>query len=126
MLLERLTITPDEEATIVQNRASRSIALNLQDPNTAMTELITVIANRQFKTIDADPNRWSMQGGLVQSDSNTYKMQVFLNITGANDVYLQVEIIGLGDQPQILVEGSFNVTKAIEMVNKLPYFPHYE
>ena len=127
MLSERLTPTPDEEATILRDRASLISALNLQNPNTAMTELIRAMTNRQFNTLDSDPNRWSMQGSLVKADAtNSYKIQVFINIAGANNVYVQVEIIRLGNQPQILIKGDFNVTQAFDLVNKLPYFPNYE
>jgi hypothetical protein len=127
MLLERLTLIPDEEVKILRDRASVSSELNLQDPNTAITELIRAMGYREFKTVDANPSRWAMQGILVQAGtSNTYKMQVFLNIGGANNVYVQVEIVRLGDQPQTLVKGNFNATQALELVNKLPYFPHPE
>lgn len=126
MLLERLTIVPDEEAKALRDRLSVKSELNLQDPNTAMTELIRSMSYREFKTIDANPSRWAMQGTLVQIGTSTHKMQVFLNITGANSVYVQVEIVRPDDQAQILVKGSFNATQALELINKLPYFPRYE
>jgi hypothetical protein len=127
MLLERLTVIPDEEVKILRDRASAKSVLNLQDPNTAVTELIRAMGYREFKTVDANTSRWAMQATLLQVDtSNTYKMQVFLNINGANNVYVQVEIVRLGDQPQILLKGNFNTTQALELINKLPYFPHSE
>ena len=127
MLLERLSFIPDEEARMLRDKLSAKSELNLQDPNTAVTELMRAIVYREFKTMDANPSRWAMQGTLVQAGtSDTYKMQVFLNVTGANNVYVQVEIVHAGSQPQTLVKGNFNATQALELVNKLPYFPRYE
>lgn len=127
MLLERLNFIPDEEARILRDRLSVHSELDLKDPNTAMTELIRTICYRDFKTMDANPNRWALQETLVQADAtNTYKMQVFLNITGASNVYVQVEIVRVGDQPQTLVKGNFNAAQTLNLINKLPYFPHYE
>jgi hypothetical protein len=126
MLLERLTIVPDEEAKALRDKLSVKSELNLQDPNTALTELIRSMSYREFKTIDAKPSRWAMQGTLVQVGTSTHKIQVFLNITGTNNVYVQAEIVRPDDQAQVLVKGNFNVTQALELVNKLPYFPRYE
>ena len=127
MLLERLSLIPDDEARILRDKLSAKNELNLQDPNTAVSELMRALVYRDFKTMNASPSRWSMQGTLVQADTNnTYKMQVFLNITGSDNVYVQVEIVHVGSQPQTLVKGNFNATQALELINKLPYFPRSE
>ena len=126
MLVERLSFIPDEEVRILRDKLSVKNELDAKDPNTTMTELIREIGYRDFKTVDANPSRWAMQGTLVQAGINTYKMQVFLNITGASNVYVQVEIVRTGDQPQTLVKGNFDATQTLNLINKLPYFPRPE
>ncbi|MEB3182338.1 MAG: hypothetical protein VKL59_25370 [Nostocaceae cyanobacterium] len=127
MLLERLTLVSEEEARILPEKAPRERQLNLQDPNTVMTELIRNLGYREFKTIDAAPSRWSMQGILVQAGTDKpYKMQAFVNIGGFDNIFIQVEIIRASAQPIILVNRKFNGLEALELIQKLPYFPRYE
>ena len=127
MLLERLTLIPQEEVNILRDKISLERELDLQDSNEVMTELIRHLAFHDFKTIDAEPNRWAMQGILIKAGKeNAYKkMQVFLNIRDPNNIYLRVEIIHTPDEqimPIILVEGNFKAAEVLEMILKLPYF----
>ena len=124
MLLERLTLIPEEEAGILRDKISLQSELNLQDSNEVMTELIRNLGYHNFKTRNGDPNRWAMQGILIKAGKdNPYKMQVFLNIHEPNAVYVQAEIVRVPEKPIILIEGNFKPTEVLDMIRKLPYFP---
>ena len=66
MLRERLTLIP-EEADILPDDKYFTREINLEDTNEVMTELMRVLVFHDFKTMDADPTRWAMQGGLIKA-----------------------------------------------------------
>ncbi len=116
MLRERLTVIPEEEALTRE--------INLENTNEVMTELMRVLVFHDFKTMDADPTRWSMQGGLIKTgQQNPHKIQAFVNIGGSNNIFVQIEIICIPENPTILVKGNFKAKEVLEMVRNLPYFP---
>jgi hypothetical protein len=127
MLLERVTLVSEDEARMLQDKTPFERVLNLQDPNAVMTELIRNLGYKDFKTIDANPSRWAMQGTLVKAGTdNPYNMQVFLNISGSDKVFVQVEIVHAPDKPQMLVKRNLTAIEALDLVRKLPYFPNEE
>lgn len=92
-----------------------------------MTELMRNMGYRDFKTMDGSPSRWSMQGRLIKAGSeNPYNLQIFLNITSVDKVFVQVEIVRAPNQPQILVKRNLTAQEALELVRTLPYFPNEE
>ncbi|PAX47620.1 hypothetical protein [Brunnivagina elsteri] len=125
MLLERLTLMPEEDASILRDRTPLTRELNLQDPNEVMTELIRNLGYHEFKTIEANPNRWAMQANLVKlSAANTHKIQIFINIITVDNIYVQVEIVRQPDKPIILQKGNFKTIEVLDMLRSLPYFPN--
>lgn len=124
MLRERLTLIPEEEANILADENSLTREINLQDTNEVMTELMRVLVFHDFKTMDADPTRWAMQGGLIKAGKqNPHKIQAFVNIGESNNIFVQIEIICIPENPTILVKGNFKTTEVLEMIRNLPYFP---
>jgi hypothetical protein len=127
MLLERLTLIPEEDASAFRDRTPLTRELNLQDPNEVMTELIRNLGYHEFKTREANPNLWVMQANLIKlSAANPYRIQVFINISGVDNVYVQAEIVRLPDKPTILQKGSFKSIEVLEMLRNLPYFPNLQ
>jgi hypothetical protein len=125
MLLERLTLRPEEDASVLRDRTSLTRELNLQDPNEVMTELIRNLGYHEFKTIEANPNRWSMQANLIKlGTANPHKIQIFINISGVDNVYTQVEVVRQPDRPIVLQKGNFKAIEVLEMLRNLPYFPN--
>ncbi|MDY6898586.1 MAG: hypothetical protein SWZ49_10995 [Cyanobacteriota bacterium] len=124
MLRERLTVIPEENANILTDEESLTREIDLDNTNEVMTELMRVLAFHDFKTMDADPTRWSMQGNLIKSGQrNSHKIQAFVNISESDNAFVQFEIVSIPEKPQILVQGNFKTTEVLEMIRNLPYFP---
>ncbi|MGB6295422.1 MAG: hypothetical protein WBF90_04455 [Rivularia sp. (in: cyanobacteria)] len=124
MLRERLTVIPEEKADILTDDKSLTREINLQDTNEVMTELMRVLVFHDFKTMDADPTRWAMQGGLIKiGQRNPHKIQAFVNISESDNAFVQFEIVSIPEKPKILVQGNFKTTEVLEMIRNLPYFP---
>lgn len=127
MLREHLTPISEQEANIFSDEKIVSPEVNLQDTSQVMTELMRALVHHDFKSMDANPVRWAMQGNLVKTgQQNPHKIQVFLNIRGASNVFIQVEIVRIPENPIILLQGNFPAKAALEMIRNLPYFPRYE
>ncbi len=125
MLLERLTLIPEEDVSAFRDKTLSTRELNLQDPNEVMTELMRNLGYHEFKTIEANPNRWAMQANLIKlNTANTYKIQFFINISGVDNVYVQAEIVRPPDRPTVLQKGNFKAIEVLEMLRNLPYFPN--
>ena len=123
MLRERLTLIP-EEADILPDDKYFTREINLEDTNEVMTELMRVLVFHDFKTMDADPSRWAMQGGLIKlGQLNPHKIQAFVNIGRSNNIFVQIEIICIPENPMVLVKGNFQAKEVLEMIRNLPYFP---
>lgn len=127
MLLERLTLTSEEDTSLLRDRISLNRELNLQNPNDVITELLRNLVYRDFKTIETNPNRWSLQANLVKlGTGNPHRFQVFVNISSVDNVFVQVEIVRQPDRPIILQKGNYKALEVLEMVRNLPYFPDYQ
>ncbi|BAZ06652.1 hypothetical protein [Calothrix sp. NIES-3974] len=127
MLLERLTLTSEEDTSLLRDRIPLNRELNLQNPNEVITELLRHLVYRNFKTIETNPNRWSLQENLVKlGTGNPHRFQVFVNISSVDNVFVQVEIVRQPDRPIILQKGNYKALEALEMVRNLPYFPDYQ
>lgn len=127
MLLERLTLTSEEDTSLLRDRIPLNRELNLQNPNEVITELLRHLVYRNFKTIETNPNRWSLQENLVKlGTGNPHRFQVFVNISSVDNVFVQVEIVRQPDRPIILQKGNYKALEVLEMVRNLPYFPDYQ
>ncbi len=126
MSATRFPLISEQEAKIFSEQVPVT-ELDTQDPDAVMTELIRfLVAHPEFHTMNADPSRWAMQGTLVQTGTgNPYKMQTFINISGYERVFVQIEMIHTPDEPQTLLSKNFNAREALDIVRKLPYFPQY-
>lgn len=124
MLRERLTVIPEEKANTLTDEESLTREIDLDNTNEVMTELMRVMVFHDFKTMDADPTRWAMQGGLIKTGQrNPHKIQAFVNIGASDNIFVQIEIIRIPENPMILVKGNFKTTEVLEMIRNLPYFP---